>query len=370
MDKRGMSTVVVVMLFVLLTIVVIIGLWEVVKATLVNSADEAGDKATSVSFDISGESIKIDEATKHLKFNLNRNSGPGTVVSVKVVLYDSKDKNYISDWPGMNELESNEIEFYYAGTGLKDVKKISIAPVIKDSNGNTREGPIALSKEIKDAKTYSFNSKDLGLVAYLDMETLSSGKLGDLSGRGNGGQFFGTSDVVGKIGRARGFNGVGDYIEVANSPTLALGSFSYTAWVKRDVSAGWDPVLSKGAVEDTSNGFGFLIDGLSNNPFSYFDTQLVSSANIINFGEWKFIAVTINQSNPTNGNCLYLNDSSPVCGALAAQTVGTNDITIGASLTSEGAWSDQYLNGIVDEVRIYNRVLLPSEIKGLYEQGF
>src|SRR5437773_4805286 len=53
------------------------------------------------------------------------------------------------------------------------------------------------------------------LVFAYDMETLTSdGRMADRSGNGNQGTISGATDVVGRIGRGREFNGTTDYIEV------------------------------------------------------------------------------------------------------------------------------------------------------------
>src|SRR5213080_3549434 len=71
-------------------------------------------------------------------------------------------------------------------------------------------------------------------LAY-DMETLTgSGLMKDLSGHGNDGTITGTTDVVGKVGRARQFDGVGDVIQSPSFSRSANGTFAL--WVKPDVS--------------------------------------------------------------------------------------------------------------------------------------
>src|SRR2546425_7781986 len=64
------------------------------------------------------------------------------------------------------------------------------------------------------------------VLAY-DMETLTAdGKMKDLSGHGNDGTISGTTDVAGKVGRARQFDGIADYIEVTDSLTLHVSGAS------------------------------------------------------------------------------------------------------------------------------------------------
>src|SRR2546422_9718287 len=54
----------------------------------------------------------------------------------------------------------------------------------------------------------------------------------DLSGHGNDGTISGTTDVAGKVGRARQFNGIADYVEVPDSSDLHVsGGITIAAWV-------------------------------------------------------------------------------------------------------------------------------------------
>src|SRR5207249_7293115 len=71
------------------------------------------------------------------------------------------------------------------------------------------------------------------LVLAYDMETLTpDGRMQDRSGSGNHGIINGTLDVAGKVGRAREFDGIHDYIEVPDSPRLYTeGGITIAAWV-------------------------------------------------------------------------------------------------------------------------------------------
>src|SRR2546427_11202616 len=66
-------------------------------------------------------------------------------------------------------------------------------------------------------------------LAY-DMETLTgSGLMNDLSGHGNDGTITGATDVAGKVGRARHFDGGGDRI---TAPAISVPGTDFTI-------AGW-----------------------------------------------------------------------------------------------------------------------------------
>lgn len=72
-----------------------------------------------------------------------------------------------------------------------------------------------------------------GLVGYWDMETMSGGKLMDLSGNGNDGTMSGTTSSGGKLGNGRSFNGVSDYINIMQGVTLDIpNTITVSSWIK------------------------------------------------------------------------------------------------------------------------------------------
>jgi hypothetical protein len=78
-------------------------------------------------------------------------------------------------------------------------------------------------------------------------------------------------------------------------------------------------------------------------------------------GHWYFIVATISGTSKK----LYINgvlDNSGTGSAIGANGV---ELTIGAKKNSGGAYFEPF-NGSMDEVRIYNRALTPSEVWQLY----
>src|SRR5206468_1909291 len=71
-----------------------------------------------------------------------------------------------------------------------------------------------------------------GPVLHYDLETLTpSGLMKDLSGHVNHGTMTGTTDVAGKVGRARNFDGSGDRI-TAPAISVPATDFTVAAWFR------------------------------------------------------------------------------------------------------------------------------------------
>jgi len=201
-----------------------------------------------------------------------------------------------------------------------------------------------------------------GLVAYYSFDDCSAK---DLSGNGNDGIIYGAKCVDGKFGKALRFDGVDDYVEVPDSPSLDItDEITIEVWVKGYGFAG-DFRQIVGKSPDTV---------LRHLNFAY-DLRVDKAGPLrfsINNGDWQYVLATIEEGKwyhvvgTYDGSemRLYVNgelkDTKSVSGSII-----TNDapVSIGRLPT------DDYWNGIIDEVRIYNRALSEEEIRALYERG-
>jgi flagellin-like protein len=202
------------------------------------------------------------------------------------------------------------------------------------------------------------------LVAWYRFDEGSGTIANDETTRNDGNLVNGPQWVDGKYGKALSFDGVDDYVEVPDSPSLNPTSITITLWVYQ-ISRNpndWTFLLSKNGwgsyhiiSEDkwASNQVGFTVR------VGGIDYRLWTTSAIGPY--WSFLAFTYDAT--TGKQKVYFN------GKLeneASRTPGNID-TIAGPLRITGAKS-YFFNGIVDEVRIYNRALSEEEIKLLYEQ--
>lgn len=203
---------------------------------------------------------------------------------------------------------------------------------------------------------WSFNGKDLeGTTAY------------DRSGNGNDGTL--TNDpkaAIGKVGQALQFDGVDDYVTVVDDSTLDFdtGDFSISLWVKPATYAEGAGFIHKNEGggqsqywlrdESTNGSLRFMTEDPSGG------TAVETSDEYLTLNEWQHIVATRNGSTV----CIYKNGANSVCNSGTVRNVTNN-----AALRIGVGPGDTYLNGTLDEVRIYNRVLSASEILQLYNGG-
>jgi len=216
-----------------------------------------------------------------------------------------------------------------------------------------------------------------GLVSYwsFDKNTISGKTVKDIQG-GHDAEIVGDTEVTaGKCHEALIFNeGNKNYISIPAEAINDLDAGTIEARVKLD-SNEKGVIIAKqhdnvGTYAVFSIGYYASVNGLgvsgkagtlyfhSKNPGGPLE---VSSSSILDEGQWYHVAVTFD----TSGAKLYIDGS--LDGTADGDYSIPNDLsplytTIGAWISNDnGPWS--YFNGIIDEVRIYNRVLSEAEVR-------
>lgn len=176
----------------------------------------------------------------------------------------------------------------------------------------------------------------------------------DASGNGNTGQPNGTTVVDGrKGGKARMFNGKGDYIEV---PPIAIpDAITVSAWVYADNFAQNGFVVTRNPV-NTQWALFFASDGLLKWRGAGSSSSVACNAPASR--QWHHI---VGKQKGTSGS-LYVDGVLRASGTLRAIGNAPTSITIGRYDTV----GFDYFTGRIDEVRIYDRALSDAEILQLF----
>jgi hypothetical protein len=222
-----------------------------------------------------------------------------------------------------------------------------------------------------------------GLVAYYNF---NGGSLKDSSGFDNNITFNNatvTADRFGRPGNAFLFNGSNSYMSVTNNSTLNPGKITMMAIVKaNDFYNGYchgNDILSKG-YPDRVNGMYYLrikdvnpcgtpLDTTKQHAYGgYGDNQSPpyaigggSDTVRVHAGRWYTLIYTYDGTTSK----FYLNGKLT---GTETRTVSFNPNTMPLFIGRNG--SDQYpywFNGVIDEVRIYNRAINENEVKQLSE---
>jgi len=200
-----------------------------------------------------------------------------------------------------------------------------------------------------------------GLIAYYPF----NGNANDESGNNHHGDVYGaeiSSDMYDNINSAYSFNGYYDYIDVSSISDRIPVNHTRCAWIKTEMDG-------IGEILDTGN--------YANDRGCYFgvkDNKLMVGGSMGNFqwnnvlidvdvtdGNWHFVCATYENGNSSN---VYM-DGEFIDEAAIQYSLGNWITYIGKNHKRD----IQYFHGIIDQVRVYNRILSDSEIQTLCQLG-
>ena len=161
------------------------------------------------------------------------------------------------------------------------------------------------------------------------------------------------TDRKGQPNGAYSFNGNG-YIVVQNNPKIQLSNnLTISAWVKANQFKSLMGIVSKYI---SSASLGYILRFWN----TQFDNTEMRSPNSSNLNTWYHVVATISTDNVKK---LYVDGTFIVSGTTGIVVQANSDpVHIGNDF-SDGI---RYMNGSIDEVRIYNKELSASEVLGLY----
>lgn len=219
---------------------------------------------------------------------------------------------------------------------------------------------------------------NLGLVGHwtFDGRDMTS-NVADVSGNSNNGALTGqtaTTTVIGKLGQALDFDGNNDYVDVDTVAADVTGDFSMGMWVKlpdiytsttwgsllgRNTSAGDNTVMF--AVGDNVGGSAL------DNELSVFDGGTSAfegdTDTVIADDTWHHVFYTRSGSTGT----LYV-DGVEKSTHTADYTLASND-RVSLAMELDNSTPGDFVQGTLDDVRIYSRALSLDEIQALYGSG-
>jgi hypothetical protein len=213
-----------------------------------------------------------------------------------------------------------------------------------------------------------------GLVLWLTFDEGTGTTTKDLSGNGNNGtlynfNFTATSGwTTGKVGGALSFDGVNDYVEIPNSSSLNPTKITIVYWFySREVGIPQKTILQKPYTSHSSPYYQyatFLYNSALHTRFSI-GSASSQTAQISNISPniWYYYAVTYDGTYAKT----YLNSELKTNNQFTGSIDGYNTVIQLAAYPNLPKNSNYCWNGLIDEVRIYNRALSDSEIKALYD---
>jgi hypothetical protein len=279
-------------------------------------------------------------------------------------------KVYVGSWDG-------KVYAFGPSELIHDVAIVNIAPS-KTVVGQGYNMNVNVTVANQGEYTETFNVtlyagtpiNETGLVGYWNFDEGAGTIAHDSSGNNNDGTIYGATWTSGKIGNALQFDGIDDSVRIPDSASLNIAGdkISITAWVKRLGSGtrngiivmkqappgAWDAsygvVISEGVIN--TGKIGLSLD----TGWGWTDHW---SNSVLNSNEWYHFCGTYDGSKVK----IYLN------GILDAEYDVTGNIVPKSgplSIGHEDAWDPEYFNGLIDEVKVYNRSLSAEEVWAEY----
>ena len=206
--------------------------------------------------------------------------------------------------------------------------------------------------------TTDVTSLATSLVAAYNFDEVGGTLVADASGQGNHGAISGATRSAGRFGRGLTFNGSSSYVTVNDSNSLDLATgYTLEAWVKpASIKSG--NILAKempnGAVynlyayEDADLPVASFNDGA--------DYRVTTGPSQLPINTWSHLVATYDRQTLR----IYVNG---VQVASRAYTSNIQTSTGALRIGGNSIWGE-YFNGVIDELRIYNRALTATDIQG------
>ena len=196
-----------------------------------------------------------------------------------------------------------------------------------------------------------------GLVAAYNFNEGSGTTLTDRSGSGNHGTIANaTWTTSGRYGKALVFNGTSSWVTIADAPSLDLTTgMTLEVWIYPTTTSGTRDVLCKEGSSDIYNLYARNWRGLPEINAYVNGANRTAEGPALSANVWMHLAGTYDGSMLR----LYRNgvevarqaQSGPIATSTGVLRIGGNSL-----------WGE-FFRGSIDEVRIYNRALSPSEIE-------
>lgn len=207
---------------------------------------------------------------------------------------------------------------------------------------------------------------DTGFVGYWHLDEGTGTAAHDASGTGNNGTLENSptwqTGANCKAGSCLNFGG-DSYVSVSTLNNSSYKPITYEAWVKPNSTASGQSIVGRDTNGNTTTGmigiYNYDADTLATNEYAYYTGGSVFGSNYeVVTGQWAHIVFTWNSDNTATW---YINGVQTRSASFTATSNANIEFRIGGR-----ASSDAFYNGLVDEIRIYNRALSAAEVADIY----
>ncbi|MGB5062941.1 MAG: LamG-like jellyroll fold domain-containing protein, partial [Candidatus Competibacter sp.] len=235
----------------------------------------------------------------------------------------------------------------------------------------TATGPAGSNTKTKTS--YITVAGDSGLVAAYSFDEASGNTVVDTSGQGNHGAINGATRTTGKFGNALSFNGSSNWVTIPDADSLDLTTnMTLEAWIYPKNLADRRPILAKQGTTNGTPARGFMFSAGDYSGSGKVETELfkdesnsssLTSSTALNTSGWQHVAFVYQYvADGTSKMTLYINGVAKGSSTTAVGPVQKNTQPLDLGRYYWDSSYARYFNGLIDEVRIYNRALSATEI--------
>ena len=312
------------------------------------------------------------------------------------VTYSASDDANADDWGGTGNrinqtfsfvnIASKNFHLVTTDTGARDfgTSNPGSGLFLNDIDGQARSGKWDIGADennVTVVNTSPTTKLTSGLVGYWTFDgkdiNWTANTTTDKSGNSNTGTLTNmsttTSPTIGKIGQGLRFDASNDCVNAGSGSSLdnldTKGGLSVSAWIYPNSMGSSGHIINK---DLNAVGFWYFLQSGSNLRFiKDGSTDLtVHSSGGLSAKQWQHVAVAWDGSTTATNVHIYVNGVET---SYATQTNGDSLVSDASSNLLIGgrtaANCTTVFDGLIDEVRLYNRVMSQSEIKQLYNMG-
>jgi hypothetical protein len=372
--KRGLSGIIMAIILIALVLIAAAIVWAIIS----NVLDEKEEQITNAPL---AQNIKLQKvfvnSDGNLSVKVKRGFGPGPLDKIKVVIINGTDEQEELVLTSINE---NQVDTFIISLEVENPTKVFVYPVTSDGNKDyvgIKTDEISIGEEgevVPEDPPEDPDTEPTGLMAYYGFEDSVLDTVGNYDGT-----------AVGAIGFVNSKAGLGKAVEFdvdaervllpSNNPVwLPKDNFTISALVYfSDVASETDYILdmNHGDSGTTSNELGYALRRNADGKASFLitletnsDEDLVSNT-ILTSGIWYHLVAVRDGTSQR----LYIGgalDSSRTCDFSSVDFVGNYDndeISIGGFTRGGASSFNFWFDGMIDEVRIYDRALTTEEIE-------
>lgn len=224
-----------------------------------------------------------------------------------------------------------------------------------------------------------------GLKLWLPFDETSGAVANDIAGFNNIGVYGPTparpTPAAGVVAGALSFDGVDDYVEVANATDIdmlgncvldAADSFTIDAWIRTSSAAGLQTILDKRAQpigQPAPSGYHLYISngrvGFQMGDGATF-SNFTAPSPLVNDGQPHFIAVVVKRCRPAFGNIYVDGQLVHTFTPIISNLSNSANLLIGKR---HAAFTANYFNGVIDELEIFKTALSAADLNAIYAAG-